>query len=102
MKTLQLIIRILLHPSCWLRMEPYNPVWDKCLNNLMDKQKIIDADEFKITFEDGQKVWVANQFYSYGMPYYPKEINVTPKRATMFRLHDLRNQYLFEEELYAR
>lgn len=74
---------------------PFSHEWDEKLIEIMDERKVIDSDDYTITFLHNGKhkeVWVGNKFYSYGNLYrvdsekVPNSLQCRPSAKTMLKL----------------
>ena len=50
----------------WLSAGEPNQEWDNMLNLLMDKGKVTNVTQYKITFNDKYQVWIENHPYASG------------------------------------
>jgi hypothetical protein len=108
MKKLILNLQFLFKPSFWLMNYPYDEEWDIKLNSLMEKFEpvfndlnSIDGLIYSVSF-DGNKVWVRNYPYGYGMPYFYNHISKRPSRITILKLYNLINEKQREIERLSR
>ena len=71
------------------RNYPVDDDWDELLNLLLDSCKIINIDNYRVTFEGGTQVWIACKWYGYGRPESVSGfMDVLPSPTTAIRLHD--------------
>ena len=95
MKTL---LKILLNPSCWMRLGRTSKVWDRQVQELMATHKFTNYNGY--TAKLGNFViWVANYPYSYGYWVGPdlSEKSPLPSRATVFELAEKLERDTYEQ-----
>lgn len=61
-------IQFLFMPSYWIMNLSYSNVWDKKLNELLDKYEFTDIDKFTAKLGN-YEIWVANHPYNSFVPY---------------------------------
>lgn len=86
-------LRVLFTPACWIQNGSYCRVWDRKLNELMQKYKFTDYDGYIAKLGDFE-IWVANHPYAsmtdFGLKrgLYPFYQLPRPSRITILRAHD--------------
>lgn len=77
---------VLLHPSCWSQLNPFNAEWDRRLTWLLDNGYRFSSHEYldaRVYLGD-YKIWIKNHPYA---SFHPIGIDVRPRRATILRAH---------------
>ena len=78
------LIRVLLHPSCWLQLYQYSHIWDGILNQAIDKYKFTNPDKYHVSLGP-MRIWIANHpNASFCCPI----TNLRPKRSTILKAMD--------------
>ena len=78
------ILRVIVTPTCWVRIDQYSKIWDAELNRLLDTCKITNIDEYSVMI-GGKRIWIANHPYGSGSIV---GSGITCARTTAFRLWD--------------
>lgn len=86
-------------PSFWNDSKPVCDVWDKILNDALDKNDVVVKSECAAMVGD-LKVWIANYPYSFGHLYDDnyKNIQHMPKPKTRMRLYKILNDMAEKEK----
>lgn len=80
-------LRILFTPRCWVRNYPTSKVWDKKLNELLDKYPIAVLNAYVVRLGEAH-IWISNYPYAYGYLHVGGMPEYLPSRKTVFRLYD--------------
>lgn len=88
-----------LRPSFWNDSKPVCDVWDKILNDALDKNDVIVKSEC-IAMVGDLKVWIANYPYSFGHLYDDMYSNIQymPRPKTRMRLYKIINDMTEKEK----
>ena len=78
------LIRVFLHPSCWLQNNGYSPIWDSILNQAMDRYKFTNPNAYYASLGP-MRLWITNHPYaSFVCPI----TGLRPKRSTILKAMD--------------
>lgn len=83
-KNLKYLVRVLLTPTCWIRNERTNNVWDRELNQLMEKYDFQPITGYTARLGPVE-LWVANHPYA---SFTLRNQTFLPKRTTVLRAYD--------------
>ena len=84
-----------------MHQRPYSSEWDGLLNNIITSGKVVDHDDYTITYSHSgvtYEVWIANKFYAYGHlcrldgDYLPEKFERRPALKTMLKLNAIKKQ----------
>lgn len=86
LKTIYYFLYFLFKPRFWLGLYPVNLIWDKHLNDLMDKKATVTWMSPYGVRLDNTEIWVGNFPHAYGSEY--KYDAFMPRRITRIRLQN--------------
>ena len=82
-------------PQYWYQNYPTDWIYDRVLNELLDKKPIItDMSEFTVTFNNITVIWIGNFPHAYGDLYYSSNVGEhggLPSVSTRLRLQKICN-----------
>ena len=90
-----LTLYFIINPRWWIMNDSYSPIWDKKINDLLDKYKFEPDGHKNITAKLGDlTIWLGNYPYAYGTLYNINNISYTftissgprPSRYTIWRM----------------
>ena len=90
---LKYTIKVLLTPSCWVRIHRTSRIWDKQLQKLLEENKWRNHDWYT-AYLDNNEIWISNHPYASFCPYKPVKLNVLPRRKTVLYAADRLEQDL--------